>query len=230
MTDSVPMTDDLIADEAALSLRDTRAGLKALSALELIEWDDDAWVVTKWKERQYESDDVTQRTRKHRSIQQQRNVPSVVDGTSPENREQRTEETDTDLVPTEPAKPATELVVREGSVTAKYTQELQSVVATGSSYDLLHEFRSIWPRAWQEAQDNGLNPKSIGIKLLGSFFATVTSQEPDYGRIGQLVGKFGKLSLLGIDEGIIANADDPYRYAMRVCQNQSAQRRAEVGA
>jgi hypothetical protein len=84
VTDSVPMTAELIADEAALPVRETKKGLKALADLNLIEWDNDAWVVTKWKERQFESDETTNRTRKHRSNNGRRNVPSPNDVAPPE--------------------------------------------------------------------------------------------------------------------------------------------------
>lgn len=117
---------------------------------------------------------------------------------------------------------------KEQALARRHLETLKPAVANGGAFDLLHEFRELWPKAWQEAAAENLNPKAVGINLLGNFIATVTGTEPDWGRAGQLVGKFGKLALFGIDEGIIANADDPYRYAFRVCQNQARNHRAEV--
>lgn len=238
VTESVAMTAELIADEAALSLKDTKAGLKALSALELIEWDGDAWVVTKWKERQFESDTSTDRTAKHRSMERPNDVPRNVPVAPPENREQKTEETDTEMVPTEPAKP-TEIELPnqrkmnpEQRLAKSHLATLQPLLGSGKSFDLLHEFKELWPRAWAEAVDAGLNPAAVGINLLGNFIATVTDSEPDWGRAGQLVKRYGRSALYGVDEGLIANADDPYRYAFRVCQNLATENRAleEAGA
>ena len=130
------------------------------------------------------------------------------------------------MVPTGPAMP----VRRDVEIATKHLAKLKPILASGSAFDLVHEFRELWGPAWQEAVDAGITPTSVGRDLLAYFIATVTETEPDYGRAAQLVGKFGKLALHGIDEGIIASADDPYRYAFRVCQNKAAARRAEVGS
>lgn len=117
---------------------------------------------------------------------------------------------------------------RAAVIASQHLEKLQPKLASGTGYDLLHEFKEIWPAAWDAAVQQNVNPKAVGTQLVGQFIATVTDTEPDYGRAGQLVGRYGKLALLGIDEGIMANATDPYRYANRVCQNQASSHRAEA--
>lgn len=137
--------------------------------------------------------------------------------------ETKRNDTKQNLVPTGPAKPVFELA-------ATHLSTVKNKVTNGSGFDLLHEFKEVWPKAWQDAVERGINPKAVAIQLIGSFIATVTETEPDYGRAGQLVGRFGKLALLGMDEGLMANADDPYRYAFRVCANHAQRHRAEATA
>lgn len=85
------MTAEDIADAAALPLRDTKSGIERLQKLGLIERDKnaDTWFLPKWNERQYESDTSTDRTAKHRS--------NNGDGTSPEYREQKEQNTETEV-------------------------------------------------------------------------------------------------------------------------------------
>ena len=84
--DDTPMETDDICDAAAMKLKDVRQGLADLSGIGLIEEDDEtgAWWIPKWDERQFESDETTKRTAKHRSKEQGRNVPSPHDATPPE--------------------------------------------------------------------------------------------------------------------------------------------------
>ena len=84
-----PMTAEDLADIAALPLRDVVNGLEVFVEAGMIELDDDrAWCVVKWDDRQFETDNVTERTRKHRSKEQRRNVPTnaetAAEGTPPE--------------------------------------------------------------------------------------------------------------------------------------------------
>lgn len=69
VSESQPMDQHDLADLAAMQLRDVRRALPLFEQSGMIEQDPDsgAWRVTRWSERQYESDDVTKRTRKHRS-------------------------------------------------------------------------------------------------------------------------------------------------------------------
>jgi hypothetical protein len=110
ISDRDAMTAEDLADFAAVPLRQVNAGIEAMSELGLIEWDTEiaSWHVPKWNDRQYESDDVTARTRAHRSRLERSNVvPGNVPrgpaagqvGTPPET------ETDTD-----PLSPPSEVV------------------------------------------------------------------------------------------------------------------------
>lgn len=93
------MTVDDLADLAAMPAKAVAEGMAALERSGMIERDENirAWCVTNWNDRQFESDDVTNRTRAHRerSKEPDRNVPTLSDGTPPENREQKT---DTDVI------------------------------------------------------------------------------------------------------------------------------------
>ncbi len=87
----VPMTWEDMADYAGMKHREVADGAALFGQLGMVRQGlDGAWVVTAWNERQYESDDVTVRTRKHRSNGSDRNVPITFPGTPPET------ETDTD--------------------------------------------------------------------------------------------------------------------------------------
>jgi hypothetical protein len=88
MLDDSPMHAEDIADAAAMKVREVEDGLKVLQG-SLIDFDTNvqAWFFPNWNERQYESDDTTKRTTKHR----RKNVPSNDDVAPPENREQKTD-------------------------------------------------------------------------------------------------------------------------------------------
>lgn len=75
-----------LADFAGMRLRDVERGTALFSEMGMIEFDRDlgAWRVPKWNDRQFESDLVTERTRKHRSNEHGRNVPTLPVGTPPE--------------------------------------------------------------------------------------------------------------------------------------------------
>lgn len=89
--DGEPLEPADIADIAALDPPTTEKGLAEFERLGMLERDGSAWRVAKWGDRQFESDNVTLRTRKHRSKEQRRNVPRNDVGTGPENREQSTD-------------------------------------------------------------------------------------------------------------------------------------------
>lgn len=97
LSEKQPMSWEDLADAASMKLSDVEKGTDKLHDLGLIEYDQtvEAWFVPKWNDRQFESDETTKRTTKHRSKKQQRNVPSPHDVTPPEteaeDREQKTE-------------------------------------------------------------------------------------------------------------------------------------------
>lgn len=81
-----PMVWDDIVDYAHMPLKAVEVGMDALQDAGVIGFDTtrEAWFVPNWDARQYESDNSTERTRKHRSKEQGRNVPTPFDGTTPE--------------------------------------------------------------------------------------------------------------------------------------------------
>lgn len=91
VADRIPMSLDDLADFAALSKAETRKGLAALEAVGIVERCGDVWSVPRWDARQFASDNVTERTRKTRSEEHRRNVPTTPEGTGGE-RTQRTED------------------------------------------------------------------------------------------------------------------------------------------
>lgn len=99
VSEKQPMTSHDLADFASVPVREVNKALAAFEAAGMVTREDAGhWRVTHWHDRQYESDDVTERTRKHRSRERSherdRNVPTPFPGTPPET------ETDTDTPPT----------------------------------------------------------------------------------------------------------------------------------
>lgn len=84
----LPMTRGELADYAAVTEREIDAALRAMIALSMVTVEDTSGLieVTNWDKRQFESDNVTERTRDHRerSREQDRNVPKNVPGNTPE--------------------------------------------------------------------------------------------------------------------------------------------------
>lgn len=98
LTESEPLTCGDLADLAGMPEKATREGLGRLEELGLVAVDDDgAWSVPKWNDRQFESDDTTARTRKHRQGNNETPLmerSNAVDGTHQRQRQK----TDTDLL------------------------------------------------------------------------------------------------------------------------------------
>lgn len=77
------MDEHDLADMAAVPVRDVRKALAAFEAAGMVErLDGGPWRATNWGRRQFESDDTTERTRKHRSTEPLRNVPTTAEGTT----------------------------------------------------------------------------------------------------------------------------------------------------
>lgn len=80
-----PIDAEDLADIAGMNAREVRAVMPKFEDAHLVERrPDGAWWVPKFAGRQFESDDVTTRTAKHRSNKQRRNVPTTPVGTPPE--------------------------------------------------------------------------------------------------------------------------------------------------
>lgn len=93
VTEDLPMTHQELADYAGVALREVNKALPQMAKLGLIALSDDVISVPKFNSRQFESDNVTARTREHRerSKEQDGNVPKNVRGNTPET-ETETEE------------------------------------------------------------------------------------------------------------------------------------------
>ena len=75
LTEGDPMEVDDLIDAAALSRKEVVSGLETLARIGLIDRDANtcSLFVVRWKERQFESDDVSLRTAKHRSKERSNN-------------------------------------------------------------------------------------------------------------------------------------------------------------
>lgn len=76
---SVALSWEDVADAAGMKVKEVEAGAEVMHLLEMIDFDSDlkAWFLPKWNERQYESDDITQRTASYRERERLRNVPKA---------------------------------------------------------------------------------------------------------------------------------------------------------
>lgn len=119
-----PVEEADLTDLAALPLRDVRNGLAYFQESGMLTFDEllGAWFVTAWESRQFESDDVTARTSKHRSNGRRRNVPTSAVGTPPETET----ETDNPLTPTADA-------VGEPVDNSSHTRPRRGMRGTGTS-------------------------------------------------------------------------------------------------
>lgn len=89
-----PMDAADLADFAGMTAREVNKAMPLFAASGMVTDHDGTWVVNNWTERQYESDNVTERTRRHRSQEQGRNVPTSFPGTPPESESESESETD----------------------------------------------------------------------------------------------------------------------------------------
>lgn len=79
LSDDEAISDDDLADLAALPVRAVTAGMKALEAVGIVRMTDPGcWAVTQWEKRQYESDSSTKRAAKQRAMQQRCNGLSAL--------------------------------------------------------------------------------------------------------------------------------------------------------
>lgn len=69
VSESEPMDAADLADLAGMPVRDVRLALDQMERSGMIHRNGEAWHVTHWHDRQFESDDVTGRTRRHRGIE-----------------------------------------------------------------------------------------------------------------------------------------------------------------
>jgi len=82
VTESMPHRGATLADFVGLTPREVVTGMNELEDRGMVERDElGRWVVPRFRDRQYESDTSTERTRRHRSRERGRNVPTSADGT-----------------------------------------------------------------------------------------------------------------------------------------------------
>lgn len=132
-----PMGYADLASFAGMTVRDVERAMPLFEAAELVVVDPNlgAWRVKAWQGRQYDSDDVTRRVRKHRSKEQGWNVPRNDDETFHETGLERAQKTETDTEPPQgsngthgaPLRDEEEALVREAR------RRLASRIETGAS-------------------------------------------------------------------------------------------------
>jgi hypothetical protein len=110
ITDEHFMNADDLADFAGLTRKQVDVGVLALIDVGVLDVDDDGWFVPAWSTRQYESDDVTRRTRRYRSrqgttMERSKNGEGTPEGTPPETEA----DTETEPPPPTSAEPPAEL-------------------------------------------------------------------------------------------------------------------------
>lgn len=91
VSEGEPADEHDLADVAGVTVRLARQALGAFEKSGMVSLEDDRWVVTNWSARQFESDDITERTRKYRSKERSNEVR----GNAPESEA----ETDTEPPP-----------------------------------------------------------------------------------------------------------------------------------
>jgi hypothetical protein len=96
VTDDIAMTEQELADYAGVPVRDVRTALPLMEKLGMVDQSGDCIMVPNFSARQFESDNVTARTRKHRerSEEQDKDVPKNVPGNTPERRRAFASETE----------------------------------------------------------------------------------------------------------------------------------------
>lgn len=98
-----PMTTSDLADFAGMPQREIAAGMTALVTAGVLDLQvegplEGCWFIPAWDHRQYESDDVTARTRKHRK-ERSNPVPGNVPGNDVGTHQKTETDTDPSLVP-----------------------------------------------------------------------------------------------------------------------------------
>ncbi len=151
LSQSVAMSELMLSDYGAVRVQDVRSGLRSLQALGLIEKSAqyDCWMVPRWSERQFESDDSTIRTRKHRSNDDGRNGVGNEVGTDQIQRQNTdTETTKKQGVPTnfEITDQLKKWAAEKGHTAVSLDAETQNFLdyhaAKGTKF-------TDWSRAWQ---------------------------------------------------------------------------------
>ena len=70
VSEDIPYHAADLADYAGMKVKEVERGTDAMTELGMLECEHETWFVPRWSERQFESDVVALRTRKHRSQEQ----------------------------------------------------------------------------------------------------------------------------------------------------------------
>lgn len=111
---------------------------------------------------------------------------------------------------------------RDVEIATAHLQPLVSVVSDGGGFDVYDLIKQVWGDAWQQASERNVNPKAVGVQLCAALVTSIRDEPStrEFGMIGRLVGRFGKLALFGITEALMHDVDDWLPYATRVCDNK----------
>lgn len=193
VSEQVPMTVADIADYAALSRKQVTAGLDALTEMGITAFDEHlgAWWVTKFLDRQYESDMTA-----NRPSYQRHKADNV---TPPENREQKTYTsssggTSTAVVPTRTPKGSVVAIRREAAAVL----DLAASLCNGRPI-LQSERDNLWATI-DEALRAGVDRDDLARAVASSPFRTPKGVLGELGKRGQKRGSVG-------DDGLHAAAE-----------------------
>lgn len=75
LSEGVPVTEEDLADQAAVPIEAVRDGLKSFAGQNMVEIQDGVYHVTNWDDRQFESDLSVERTRRYRQKKRQCDAP-----------------------------------------------------------------------------------------------------------------------------------------------------------
>ena len=102
------------------------------------------------------------------------------------------------------------------------------VVQSGAGYDATIEFARAWRDGWNRVALAGWNPIPFGIRL-AAHFMTLNGVEPDFPKIGRLVGRYGIYALIGIEAAFNRELEGdwmPYAVSVAKSRQREAQARA----
>jgi hypothetical protein len=101
LTESKPLTIDDVSETFHETLHETNVLLQAFIDAEMLVFENDAWIVVSWSQRQYESDTSTERVRRYREKKKNETLPERCGNVSETPQIQKQiQSTETDTIPT----------------------------------------------------------------------------------------------------------------------------------
>lgn len=111
LTETLPLTSEDVSETFHVTTDETEALLQAFASANMLEYVEGSWAVLNWDKRQFTSDNVTERVRKHRETKQTETVTERFSNVS-ETPQIQIQSTDTDCstppTPSLPQKPGPE--------------------------------------------------------------------------------------------------------------------------